>query len=237
MYTLEKKKGKAGFMIIKIDLEKVYDRMEWSFVRSMMYRLGFHGDTVELILSCISSTSMALLFNGSQMETFHPSRRLRQGDPISPYIFVLCMEFLSSLINKKCEDGKWNKVKASRGRPRFSHTFFVNDLLLYAKADHGNSEAIVEVLDELCALTGQKISKEKIKIFFYPNTTIETKEEIMQLLGISETPNIGKYLGSLSCIKVEVVMIFNLWLRESKLSWLVGKLNSFPLQEGLCSLR
>lgn len=89
------------------------------------------------------------------------------------------MEFLSSLINKKCDDGKWNKVKASWGGPGFSHMFFVDDLLLYAKADHGNSEAIAEVLDELCALTGQKISKEKLKLFFSPNTTVETKEEIV----------------------------------------------------------
>ena len=65
VYTLEKKKGKAGFMIIKIDMKKAYDRMEWSFVRSMMCSLGFHGDTVELILSCISSTSVAFLFIGS----------------------------------------------------------------------------------------------------------------------------------------------------------------------------
>ena len=82
------------------------------------------------------------------METFHPSRGLRQGDPISHYIFILCMDFLSSLINKKCEDGKWNKVKASQGGLGFSHTFFADDLLLYTKVDHKNSEAIAKVLDE-----------------------------------------------------------------------------------------
>ena len=105
------------------------------------------------------------------------------------------MEFLSSLINKKCEDGKWRKVKASRGGPGISHTFFVDDLLLFAKADYENCEAIVEVLEEFCVLTGHKISKAKSKVFFSPNTLSETKEEIVQLLGINETSNLGKYLG------------------------------------------
>ena len=89
------------------------------------------------------------------------------------------MEFLSSLINKKCEVGKWVKVKASRGGPGFSHSFFADDFLFYAKADWGNCEAIVDVLEEFCELTGQKISKVKSKVFFSPNTPKETKEELV----------------------------------------------------------
>ena len=179
VYTLEKKREKTGFMVIKLDLEKAYDRLEWSFVRSMLFSFGFHKDTVELVMSCISSTPAFLLFNGSKLESFNPSRGLRQGDPISPYIFILCMEFLSSLINKKCEEGKWVKVKASCSGPGFSHSFFADDLLLYAKADRGNCEAIVEVLEEFCELTGQKISRVKSKVFFSPNTPEETKEELV----------------------------------------------------------
>ena len=72
VYTLEKKKRKIGFLVIKLDLEKAYDRLEWSFVRSMLLNFGFHDDKVELVLSCISSTSTSLLFNGSQLETFSP---------------------------------------------------------------------------------------------------------------------------------------------------------------------
>ena len=70
VYTLGKKKGHQGYMIIKIDLEKAFDRMEWSFVRSMFFSLGFHQDTIDLILSCISSTSVSLLLNGSQLVEF-----------------------------------------------------------------------------------------------------------------------------------------------------------------------
>ena len=65
VYTLEKKRGKIGFIVIKLDLEKAYDRLEWSFVRSMLFSFRFHEDTVELVMSCISSTLASLLFNGN----------------------------------------------------------------------------------------------------------------------------------------------------------------------------
>ena len=99
LYAMERMKGRTGYMIIKIDLEKAYDRLEWGFLRNMLSSLNFCMDTVELILSCISTTSVSFLFNGEQLGEFQPSRGLRQGDPLSPYIFILCMEFLSSLIN------------------------------------------------------------------------------------------------------------------------------------------
>ena len=125
---VETKTKKSVFMILKIDLEKAYDWLEWSFVRSMLLRLGFHSDIVDLILSCISSTSASLLFNGSQIGEIFPSHGLRQGDPISPYIFILCMEFLNTLINLKCKEGSRKKIKASRSGLGFSHIFFANDL-------------------------------------------------------------------------------------------------------------
>ena len=93
-------------------------------MRSMLVSLGFQSDTVVLILSCIFTTSTSLLFNRSQIREIFPSCSLRQGDPISPYIFILCMEFLSTLINLKCEEGSWKKIKTSRSGPGFSHVFF-----------------------------------------------------------------------------------------------------------------
>ena len=148
-------------MIIKIDLEKAYDRLEWSFVRILLNNIGFCQETIKLIMSYISSTSTSILFNGSKMEEFKPSRGIRQGDPISPYIFILCMEFLGALINMKCTDRQWDKVKALKNGPGFSHMFFADDLLLFAKANTQNCNAIEEVLEEFYGLSGQKVSQEK----------------------------------------------------------------------------
>lgn len=83
-------------MVIKIDLEKTYDHLEWSFVKMVLEHFGFPQEMINLIMSCISTTTTALLFNGSKLEAFQPSRGIRQGDPISPYLFLLCMEFLGA---------------------------------------------------------------------------------------------------------------------------------------------
>ena len=65
-------------------------------------------------MSCVTSTRISILFNGGALEPFKPSRGLRQGDPISPYLFILCMEFLGHLIEEKCVNGDWVPLKASR---------------------------------------------------------------------------------------------------------------------------
>ena len=86
-------------------------------------------------MSCVTSTKVSILFNGGKMEAFNPSRDLRQGDPLSPYIFILCVEFLGHLIEKKCMEGVWKPLKALRDNIGISHLFFVDDLILFAKVD------------------------------------------------------------------------------------------------------
>ena len=114
VHSIGKSKGKEGNMVVKIDLEKAYDRLEWSFIRLVLTHFGFSDNIIQLILNCVSSTSTSLLFNGSILPAFYPSRGIRQGDPISPYLFILCMEFLGAQITKMCEEKRWDMIKASR---------------------------------------------------------------------------------------------------------------------------
>ena len=113
-YALDRKKGKEGYMAIKVDLEKAYDRLEWSFVYKVLQAFHFPPNLIKVIMSCVTSTRISILFNGGALEPFKPSRGLRQGDPISPYLFILCMEFLGHLIEEKCVNGDWVLLKASR---------------------------------------------------------------------------------------------------------------------------
>jgi len=109
-------------------------------------------------MSCVTTISISILFNGGALDAFQPSRRLRQGDPLSPYLFILCMEVLRDLIEGKCRENLWNQINASQGGPTFSHVFFANDLMLLAKADRKNCVSIKEVLDSFCEISGQKVS-------------------------------------------------------------------------------
>ncbi|KAK9984067.1 hypothetical protein SO802_033592 [Lithocarpus litseifolius] len=119
VHSISKARGIEGFMAIKIDLEKAYDKLEWGFIRERLLGFKFPMDLVEIIMSCISTVSTSILFNGGMLEPINPSRGIRQRDPLSPYIFILCMEFLGQLIEGKCSKKLWNLVKASRTGPSF----------------------------------------------------------------------------------------------------------------------
>lgn len=105
-YLKRKQQGKTGFMALKLDLSKAYDRMEWEFLEAIMKRMGFCVKWVAMVMECVTSVRYAITHGGEVFGQVVPSRGIRQGDPLSPYLFILCAEGLSSLI-RKYEKEKW----------------------------------------------------------------------------------------------------------------------------------
>lgn len=102
--------------MIKLDMEKTYDRMEWAFVEENLRDASLPKKMISVIMKLIKKSSCRLFWNGEATDIIRPSRGLRQGDPLSPYIFVLCLQRLSQWIKGKVEQGVWRPLKASRGR-------------------------------------------------------------------------------------------------------------------------
>lgn len=96
--------GKKGYLTLKVYMNKAYDCVEWSFLQRIMGKMGFDSRLIELIMRCISSTSYGVCLNGEEGEIFYPSRGLRQGDPLSPYLFLFCSEGLSALMRLARKD-------------------------------------------------------------------------------------------------------------------------------------
>lgn len=180
-------------MAIKVDLEKAYNKIEWSFIRKVLINANFPHNMVNLIMGCMSSVSTSILFNGG-IEPILPLEGIKQGDPLSPYLFVLCMEILGHHIEEKCSKKSWVLVKSSQSRMALSHLFFVDDLVLFAKVDHVNCSTIRDVLDNFCARSRQSIIESESRVYFSPNIDVDTGESLGDILEFKSTPNLGKYL-------------------------------------------
>lgn len=169
IHSMKKKKGAMGWMAIKIDLEKAYNRLDWVFVRDTLQDIGLPGVFINLVWECISTSKMKVLWNGEALEEFSPSRGIRQGDPISPYLFVLCIERLFHMISTAVDHKVWAPIQLSRRGPKLSHLAFADDLTLFAEASMGQVEIIKTILRLFCDSFGQRVSSEKTRVFFSKN--------------------------------------------------------------------
>lgn len=147
-------------------------------------------------MCCVSFVRMKVIWNGQLSDEFAMGRGIRQGDPLSPYLFVLCMERLSHLIDTSVEHGDWSPIRLSRNGPRISHLFFADDLFLFAEASVEQTDIIRNTLGVFCSLSGEKVSMEKTGIFCSPNINHNVKSQISQNAGFQLTGNLGKYLGT-----------------------------------------
>lgn len=100
---MKQRKGTQGVTAIKIDLEKAYDQIKWGYLRQILNSFGLGQNLIEVVMYCLSSSSLRVLLNGEQLDTFKPIRGLRQGDPFAPCIFVLCMETLGQSITESVQ--------------------------------------------------------------------------------------------------------------------------------------
>lgn len=124
VHSLQRLKGRKGGFILKVNLEKAYDRVDWGFLGKVLKCTGFKPEFVNIILDCIPTAEVAVCWNGESLTSFKPSRGLRQGDPLAPYLFVLCMEVLSQRISKAVEQRQWKPIRTSRTGSKISHIFF-----------------------------------------------------------------------------------------------------------------
>uniref|UniRef100_A0A803Q247 Reverse transcriptase n=1 Tax=Cannabis sativa TaxID=3483 RepID=A0A803Q247_CANSA len=196
MDTMRKIKGRKGFMGVKTDMHKAYDRIEWGFLAEVLKANGFNTHVCNLIMQCVTSVSFSVLVNGAPGNVFSPGRGLRQGDPLSPYLFILCSEVLLKLIWKTEDRGELTGIRIGRNTIPITHLFYADDALLFCRANQREALALSRCLEKYEYWSGQKVSKDKSGIVFSPKISVSNRRDLTSTMGTHVLKGREKYLGN-----------------------------------------
>nr|XP_051205578.1 uncharacterized protein LOC127319648 [Lolium perenne] len=186
---------RSKFCAYKLDLAKAYDRVDWRYLEGVMTKLGFHSTWVRWIMQCVTTVRYSVRLNGHVLDTFTPTRGLRQGDPLSPYLFLLVADGLSRLIQKEVEDGNLKELMICRRAPGMSHLLFADDSLLFFQGSVQQASVVKSILNKYEKGTGQLVSLGKCSIMYGRRVEEQAQAEIKQILQYETESFDEKYLG------------------------------------------
>ncbi|GJV30268.1 hypothetical protein Tco_1386716 [Tanacetum coccineum] len=190
-YHLDRGVPRCAF---KVDIQKAYDTVDWEFLRAALIGFGFHDRMISWIMECVSTTSFSISINGSLHGFFKGKRGLRQGDPLSPYLFTLVMEVFTLMLHRRVCDSSNFTYHRYCSELELINLCFADDLFLFAHGDVNSATIIKEALDEFKDASGLNPSMPKSKAYFC-NVLNHTKLAILLVLPFEEDRLPVKYLG------------------------------------------
>ena len=192
LHFIHHQRGKTNFMAAKIDLEKAYHKSEWSFIKYILMFYHFSTPIIELIMTCISSSSISLLWNREVSAPFRLSRGIRKGDPLSRYLFILCLNHLSLSLNQALHTKRFSPIRVGRRPVGFNHILFAYNIFLFAKANIQKCMTLFNLFSSFCEVLGQICSATKSKLFFSRNTPLDTQCDISSFTNMPIVQDLGK---------------------------------------------
>ncbi|CAM8998015.1 unnamed protein product [Rhodiola kirilowii] len=189
------KLGLALMMILTHDIAKAYDTVNWFFLEQVMLKLGFNDVWVRRMMNLVSTVRYSIRVHNSYTDMIVPNRGIRQGDPLSPYLFIICTEYFTALVNQYRRMGLIDGLKVCRRAPAITHLLFADDSLLFLKVTHNSICNVKHMLTVYERVSGLGVNYAKSEFMLSTNASDELKQSIHQLLGVNTVHNHAKYLG------------------------------------------
>ncbi|WVZ91080.1 hypothetical protein U9M48_037298 [Paspalum notatum var. saurae] len=181
--------------LLQVDLAKAFDRLEWNFVVKALHNRGFSHHFIQLIHSCISSPTFSILVNGQPYFNFKSQRGIRQGCPLSPYLFVLAIYELSVNLQQALRGNHIQGITLGPSCPPIHSLLFADDLIICGQATQQEAVTINEVLQNFCALSGQTPNWNKSAILFSKKVSATDKNVISSIFPAPPLTNKCSHLG------------------------------------------
>ena len=185
--------------LMKINLQKAYDTVDWNFLLQMLEQLGFPKKFVALIMECVTTPMFSLVINGSLHGFFKSKRGLRQGDPMSPLLFVICMEYLSRIFHQMSELPMFQFHPRCRDL-KLTHLCFADDLILCCKGEFPSIYLLLQAFKLFSDSSGLMANKQKSSIYCYGMAEDDVKR-VVSASGFTRSTLPFKYLGVPICAK------------------------------------
>lgn len=167
---------KEEAFLLKADIAKAFDTVRWSFVWEAMKAVHIPTKMIDMVQTCIEDIHVTVLVNGQGDGFLKPNRGLRQGCPLSPYLFILAMECLPKRFQLAVEEGV---IKGIRTAPILTHSIYADDLVVMERATQQEAVAYKEMFDDFAIYSGLSINPEKSTIWLSKRCGEERKEEIL----------------------------------------------------------
>ncbi|CAL1390387.1 unnamed protein product [Linum trigynum] len=185
----KRKKGPRFDMMLKMDMKKAYDLVDWDCLDALLDAYGFNSTWCSWVKECVRTVRFSIMLNGGPTEFFTPSRGIRQGDPLSPFLFILLSNALSFLIDRGISQGNIKGLKLKTGCPLLSHCLFADDTVIFGRASLEEAGAIMNIINGYGYITGQEVSMEKSSVFFSKNTPDSLRQQITSTFGFPMSIN------------------------------------------------
>ncbi|GKE50488.1 putative RNA-directed DNA polymerase, eukaryota, reverse transcriptase zinc-binding domain protein, partial [Tanacetum coccineum] len=188
------KKHKKCLMFFKVDFEKAFDSLSWSFLFSVLEQMGFSSKWINWISSCLNSGFASVLVNGSPTKEFKIERGLRQGDPLSPFLFILAIEALNVALFEATNNNVFHGIYVGNDKVHISHLQFADDALIIGEWSRTNAKNLSRILTCFQLASGLKVNYNKSKLFGIGVSTVEL-ESLASTIGCLASQFPCTYLG------------------------------------------